>query len=85
MAGDDVNARLREDTLAGTQLQGERRDLLGASIGEFWYLRVEFTATATGNKTFVATGVRSTGTGNVSRFASATQPAYLTVTHIKAV
>lgn len=85
VAGDDVTARIREDNLAGTQLQGERRDILAGSINQYWYIRAEYTATATGSKTFVVTGVRSSGSGNIFRAGATTGPAYLTVTHIKEV
>lgn len=82
VAGDDVTVQLREDSLTGTVLHAERRDILASGIAQAWYLRAEHTATGTGLTTFVATGVRTTGSGNIQRNAAATAPVYLTVTHI---
>lgn len=83
VAGDDVGVQLREDNVSGTVLTLVIKNIETASVAEAFYLRREYTATATGSKTFVVTGDRLVGTGNVSRLSASTLPAYLTVTHIK--
>ncbi|TAJ21830.1 MAG: hypothetical protein EPO65_00585 [Dehalococcoidia bacterium] len=83
VANDQVQVNLREDNLTGTLLAFDVGVMPIASVIKAFYVRREYTATATGNKTFVATGDRYAGTGNVYRGAASTVPALLTVTHIK--
>ena len=86
VADDMMNSRLREDNAAGTQLQLRRAQSPTATAGSGVGMDVEaeYTAVATGNKTFVATGVRSTpGTGNITCEGAATQPRYLYVDYIR--
>jgi hypothetical protein len=82
---DTINSRLREDNVSGTQLQLRRAQSPTSSAGSGVGMDVEaeYTAVATGNKTFVATGTRSTGTGNITCEGSATQPRYLYVDYIR--
>jgi hypothetical protein len=82
---DTINSRLREDNVSGTQLQLRRAQSPTSSAGSGVGMDVEaeYTAVATGDKTFVATGARSTGTGNITCEASATQPRYLYVDYIR--
>ena len=84
VAADTVNVRLREDNLTGTTLQGRRADsaIATAGFGFSGDVEVEYTAVATGNKTFVATGDRSTGTGVITCEGAAT-PRYLYVDYIR--
>lgn len=83
VAGDTCDARLRQDSSAGTEMQLRRVDL--KDITGRWpvELEAEYTAVATGNKTFVATYVRASGTGNVIRVASGTIPTYLYVDYVR--
>jgi hypothetical protein len=85
VAGDSVNARLREDSSAGTQMQGTRVYSATATAGFGFTIsfEAEYTAVATASKTFVATGERSVGSGNVMCEGSATAPRYLYVDYIR--
>lgn len=83
VAGDNIIVAIREDNVSGTRLNEEERDLVAASMGVAAYMRAEYTAAATGDKTFVVTGDRVAGTGNITRVAAVTGPALLSVTHIK--
>ncbi len=80
--GDRGLVRIREDDDTGTQLQVERIHIpvAGSYPG---HTEVEYTATASGDKTFVATLVRESGTGSMSHNAGATQPAYMYVDYIR--
>jgi hypothetical protein len=80
--GDNVDVRIREDNVSGTTLQLIRRDLLSTAIPETLYLYAEYTAVATGNKTFVGTGDRTTGSGNLTRNLDPAVPGYLFVEYI---
>lgn len=75
--------RLREDSVSGTQLQVVREHAHTAAQNYPLIVEVEYTAVATGNKTFVATLVRGTGTGDHSLTASASQPTYLYTDYIR--
>jgi hypothetical protein len=83
VAGDVALIRMREDDTSGTVLM-ERNFYLGttATGGFASDLEANFTATATGNKTFVITGVRSGGTGTHHADATANRPRYLYVDYI---
>lgn len=81
--GDDVTVQIREDSVSGTSITQNTVDIPTGSVSIAVYLRTEYTAVATGNKTFVATGDRFAGTGNITRVASSGVPAFLTVTHIQ--
>lgn len=80
VAADVSLVRIREDNLTGNQLQGINVALPSASSGgNPAHLRGEYTATATGSKTFVLTGVRNGGTGNHNLKASSSSPALFRV------
>ena len=82
VAGDTVILRLREDTVSGTQMNLARGDVrLTNGAGSRWQLKfeAEYTATATGSKTFVGTFLRGSGTGNVNIEADPNYPSYLYV------
>jgi hypothetical protein len=85
VSGDTVNMRIREDSTIGTQLQGCRVHsvILTAGFGFQANIEAEYTAVATGNKTFVGTGERSSGTGNITCEGAATAPRYLYVDYIR--
>jgi hypothetical protein len=82
VANDDVRARIREDSVAGTLLTSARLRV-PVTNGEAWeHLYVEYTAVSTGNKTFVVTGLRVGGTGTINRHGASSEPAYLYVDEI---
>lgn len=84
-AGDDLIGRLREDSTSGTQMQIGQQDISSTSGAGFgpMTLEAEYTAVATGNKTFIVTGVRNGGTGNNRLQAAADAPALLYVEYIR--
>lgn len=75
VAADVVLHRIREDSVSGTGLQAYRIPLTAANVSFAAHLEAWFTATVSGEKTFVVTAVRSSGTGTITRFANATSPA----------
>lgn len=86
VAGDTAFVRLREDSVSGSQLQIMRVHLpTTGGAGTHWpaTIEAEYTALATGNKTFVGTLVRVTGTGDIIVEAAATSPVYLYVDYIR--
>lgn len=85
VSGDSMNSRIRGDNLAGTQLIVRRESSFtnAAGSGPDMSLEAEFTAVATGDKTFVGTGARSQGTGNITAEGSATTPRLLYVDFIR--
>lgn len=78
------NAILRQDNLAGTAIDVHRKriEVTGSSIGWHCVLESYFTAVATGNKTFVVTLQRVSGSGNVWREAGTNHPSRLYVEYI---
>lgn len=85
-AGDTVFARLRDTNLVGAQLQNSRIDgrlTNGAGSGWGGRIETEYTAVATGAKTFAATLALATGTGSVSVIAAADRASYLYVDFIR--
>lgn len=86
-AGDTVFTRLREDTGTGNQLQLIRTEIVTTGgTGTRWpaTIEAEYTAVATGNKTFVGTGVRvGVSGGNISAHADPTFPILMTVDYVK--
>lgn len=84
MSGAAINDRgifrIREDNVTGTQLGFAR---ITVPVATLYPIRgeAEYTAVATGNKTFVVTLIREVGT--VTRAASATIPTYLYVDYIR--
>ena len=70
---------LREDNVTGTSRCGGSWPLPAANTAQFIVLYAEWTATATGSKTFVATGQRLSGTGNITASGSVNSPAVLSV------
>lgn len=86
VAGDSLFMRIRDTNLVGAQLQIIRA-YVGATggSGSRWPadIEVEFTATATGNKTFAGTYVRAGGTGNVNIHSTSTSPTYFYVDYVR--
>jgi len=83
VAGDLARVRLRQDSVAGTEMQLVNRLLHGTTTDYQAVLEAEYTAGSTGNKTFVGTVTRQFGTGNLACNANANQPQYLYVDYIR--
>lgn len=78
VALDASNLRIREDNLTGT-LFGFNQIYLPTTTANGWAAAVygEYTAVATGSKTFVMTGQKSIGAGTAHRIrAAATTPCF---------
>lgn len=82
VAADIVDARIRQDNVAGTQMIVDRLVVPTAAGTRQCPLYAEYTAGATANKTFVVTMQRQAGTGNISRPGAATSPSILFVDEI---
>lgn len=83
VAADSSRVTIREDSVSGTQMQQIRVYIPITSTVFPATLESEYTAVASGNKTFVATGQRASGTGTITHGAVATQPVYLYVDYIR--
>jgi hypothetical protein len=83
VATDHHFGRIRENTSAGAQLQGRRLSAVTTAQSYPGHMETEYTATATGNKTFVATLQRTGGSGNVNTRAASGNVAYLYVDYIR--
>ena len=79
---DSFLARIREDTVAGVEIQGRRVHAPSTVSPHNGHFETEYTADATEDKTFVLTLVRTAGTGTITMAASATSPAFLHVDYI---
>jgi hypothetical protein len=79
--GDAITARLREDSVTGTQIDANTvlTTLVSSLRGVKGNLEARYTATSTANKTFAATGVREAGTGQCRMAAGTNRPAILEV------
>lgn len=83
VANDAVIVRLREDSTAGTEMASGRLGSLDTGVaGNLIVFEAEYTAAATANKTFVASAVRSSGTGTYHREAGTNRPTYLYVDYV---
>jgi hypothetical protein len=75
-----ARCRIREDSILGTQRQsGQLPTNVAANQSFELAMTARYTATASGNKTFVFTAQRQAGTGNLSSFADPTAPTYFWV------
>jgi hypothetical protein len=75
--------RLREDAVAGTQMQGVQQSTAFAASQSFPVLvTAEYLSPTNQTKTFVLTGFRQAGTGTLSCFADANNPTYLYVEYV---
>jgi hypothetical protein len=83
VAADVVGAKLREDSITGTVLDSAIEDINDATAPttrkHALILLSDYTALSTANKTFVVTGERATGTGNVRMPGSSARKSYLLV------
>lgn len=80
---DHFFARIREDNTSGTQLQGCRLSATTTAQSYRQHVECEYTAVATGNKTFSLTFIRTAGAGTVTSHAAATNPTYAYVDYIR--
>jgi hypothetical protein len=80
---DDVVAKIREDSVSGTVLQDADVDIHIGTRSYRWHFETEYTADATEDKTFVVTLDRDAGTGNITMFATSTQPCFLYCDYIR--
>ncbi len=77
VAGDSIEVRIREDALAGTSIMSGRKQIL--ATGTLVVIRALWTAGSTINKTFVVTGKRVAGSGNIGRYGASDAPSTFTV------
>ena len=75
--------RIHEDSISGTVLAITQL-YTAVTVNQSFptYIEVLYTAVATGDKTFVATGIRQTGTGNLTAQAATDAPTYLYVEYV---
>lgn len=76
--------RIREDSISGTTLAITQL-YTTVTINQSFptIMKVQYTATATGDKTFVTTGNRQTGTGNLTAQAAADAITYFYVDYVE--
>jgi hypothetical protein len=76
-----VTFALKEDSSVGTDIQGHVNVPVptATAAGHYYEMATEYTAVATGSKTFSATAVRATGTGTLRREAASIRPTIFTV------
>lgn len=80
---DDINmATIRENNISGTVLQQRSVQLPNTSRWFGTEMSVLYTAVATGSKTFVVTGQRVAGSGNITRGGATTTPSVMTVNQV---
>jgi hypothetical protein len=80
--GDTARWRIREDNIAGATRQLTHTYMSMANNDFGAILQADYTAVATGNKTFVGTCHRSLGTGTFSCNANANEPSSFTVDYV---
>jgi hypothetical protein len=74
--------RLREDSVAGTQLMIAVVTVDTSPTGKLHILEAEYTAVADGAKTFFATAIRSAGSNTLTSHAAANAPKRLTIDQV---
>jgi hypothetical protein len=81
VSDDAVQGRLREDSVSGTQLDATEVRIGRVSSTAKYVTPVEarYTATSTGNKTFVVSGARIAGTGDVNLVGASNRRNHLDV------
>lgn len=83
VAADIALIRMREDSTSGTLMNERNITIASTSTAGFGFsIEARYTATATGNKTFIVSGIRNGGTGTQHADATATRARYLYVTYI---
>lgn len=75
-----LRCRLREDSIAGTQISSDQMYTATVANQSFpLIMKAIFVAATTANKTFVATVARQVGTGNITAFADGTTQSFMHV------
>lgn len=82
VAADVVNINLREDSISGTRMCDGRASMVTANKTFLMACRAIYVAVSTGSKTFVLTGTRDSGTGNITRAAASNDPSLMTVRRV---
>lgn len=82
VANDSITVRLREDSLTGTELQSIRVHIPIISTVFVGYLERLYTASETGLKTIVTTGVRASGSGSSMFSAALTQLCWMAIDYV---
>lgn len=74
--GDTADVNIRENNTAGVEIQAAVAVPIptNTAVGHYVELEGEYTAVATGSKTFVAVASRNSGSGTLRREAAATRP-----------
>lgn len=84
VAGDIVSLEINENTVAGATVAATSIELPSTTgRGYKADLEFEYTAVATGNKTFVFAGSRGGGSGTVNMHAAGASPAYMYIDYIR--
>jgi hypothetical protein len=85
VSGDRVFVRMRQNDISGSTINVTLLIITASASSPGWAttLEAEFVATSTGNKTFVVTGLRASGTGNINLEASGSWPTFLYVDYIR--
>jgi len=83
---EDIGVRLLEDQIGGAQLQSLAMEMSvddQENWGEGRWMYAEYTATATGDKTFVVTAQVIAGSGPARLLATASRPCYMYIEYIE--
>lgn len=83
VAADRDLVRVREDSISGTLLRSFNIFIQATGADFGFYSEVLYTAVATGDKTFVLSGARASGTGNITHTAGTSNPVYLYVEFVE--
>jgi hypothetical protein len=84
VANDIATCRIREDSVAGQQIQERQVALPNAGVaGNLCDMETEYTAVSTGAKTFSFTAARSSGSGNLRREAQGDRPHIFYVDYVR--
>lgn len=86
VANDRVTTRLHQDNTAGADMQNQNTVITtttGTTSGYPVMFEAEYTAVATGNKTFVVTGQRVGGSGDINLEAGSDHPSYIYVDYVR--
>lgn len=85
VSNDEARAQIREDNISGTVLDAASGEMSTGTSTTSNNIRPEseYTAVSTGSKTFVVTGERVAGTGNITMNAATTRKGYLYVDYIR--
>jgi hypothetical protein len=80
---DDIAYKIREDSVSGTVLQDVAADIAISTRTWRAHFETEYEADTTEDKTFVVTLDRLAGSGDITMFATSTQPCFLYCDYIR--